>query len=114
MSAKRISHVTHYELEHTVLKLSDYVLLACLGDAGRPADQVKVVDSVMERLEGKVQGFIASDMKLDLLQRVLAVGGVPTFLLLRQGVEVDRLLGKVDETRLERFINGGMSKKTDA
>ena len=110
MSAKSVSHVTQYELEHTVLNESDYVLLACLENFGTPFDQERIVSSVMERLDGRVRGFIAAGLKPEMLQSILAVNGVPTFLLLRRGVEVNRLLGKVDESRLERFINGNLSQ----
>jgi thioredoxin-like negative regulator of GroEL len=81
------------------------VLLVCLAVDDSFSGQLKVVRKTAEKYSGPLKMVLLTQDALEKLKTQLQISGTPTFLLMRKGREVNRILGVVDEEGLTRFLS---------
>ena len=89
----------------TLLKSRVPILVAYIHPGYSAVKQIQIVKQVSEMLNGKVCTYLLDDTFIQSFSSQYRVYGSPTFLLLKHGEEIDRLLGEVDENALCMFIN---------
>jgi thioredoxin-like negative regulator of GroEL len=81
------------------------VLLVCMTDDDSFSKQWKVLENVAARYEKELKvGLLAPD-SIEIFKKRLQIIGTPTFLLMREGQEINRILGVSDEKTLTSLID---------
>jgi len=81
------------------------VLLICMAHDDSFSRQLKVVQNVGKKFEKELKvGLVAQD-SLEIFKKRLQISGTPTYLLMREGQEISRVLGVSDEETLTHLIN---------
>jgi 3'-phosphoadenosine 5'-phosphosulfate sulfotransferase (PAPS reductase)/FAD synthetase len=88
----------------TLLEKPAPILVAYIHFGFNFNKQIQVVKQVSEMLNGKVSIYLLDDTFINSFSARYRIYGSPTFLLLKKGVEIDRLLGEVDENTLFMFL----------
>jgi len=63
------------------------------------------LQKTVEKYAGKLKMILLVQDSLKELKMQLRISGTPTFMLLRKGKEVNRILGVVDEEELAHFLD---------
>ena len=79
------------------------VLLSCVHQGEGFREQMAAIESVSEAYAGALKVCLLDDGFIGAFEKKLGVRGTPTFLLLKEGIEIDRMLGKASplKPRLE-------------
>ena len=100
-------NVDNFESE--VKKVKSPVLLACIHKGHGYKAQAKVLDNLMKNFDGKLK-ICLLDEEYKNAFKWLGIEGVPTYILFNKGKEKGRMLGKVDDKKLNAFINKTLTK----
>ena len=85
------------------------VLLVCMAHDDGFSKQLKVLKDVTERYEKELKvGLLAQD-SMEIFKKRLLIIGTPTFLLMREGKEIIRILGVSDQGTLTTLIDQHLS-----
>ncbi len=101
-SASKRIRLDNFDAE--ILNEERPVLLSCVhrGDGFR--EQLAVIESVSEAYAGALKSCLLEDGLIAALEKRLGVRGTPTFLVLKEGIEIDRMLGKANRETLAAFL----------
>jgi len=83
------------------------IIIDCYHDECKPCKQIQpMVDKLADEVEGKVKVLSLNTKEQPGLANSLFVRGVPTFIKLEWGYEVDRIVGTVGEAKMQKFFIG--------
>lgn len=88
------------------------VLLACLHNGDGYMKQKKMLEEAALRLSYTVRMYIVKDEVLKFIRNAYDVPGTPTYIVLKKGSEVDRLLGQTDVETLVSFVGNAAVNMT--
>ena len=97
------------------------LLIVCLAQDDGYARQLTVLQHIAERYEKEIKiGLLAQD-SMEICKKKLQIIGTPTFLLMKEGKEIGRVLGVSDQKTLtlllDRYLSGrpleNETKKTE-
>jgi thioredoxin-like negative regulator of GroEL len=85
------------------------VLIICMEDDNSFSQQMKILENVAVKYKDELKvGLLAQD-SVEIFKRRLQIIGTPTFLLIREGIEIGRILGLSDQGTLTNFIDQHLS-----
>jgi len=80
------------------------LLIICLAQDDGFAGQLTILQDIARRFAKEIKvGLLAQD-SMEICKRKLQIIGTPTFLLMKNGGEVGRILGRADQETLTHFI----------
>ena len=80
------------------------VLLVCMAHDDRFSKQLKVLKAVAERYEKELKVCLLVQDSMEIFKKRLQIIGTPSFLLMREGKEINRILGVSDQEALTNLI----------
>ncbi len=80
------------------------VLLSCMLQGEGFREQLAVIESVSERFAHTLKVCLLDDGYIGAFENRLGVRGTPTFLVLKEGIEIDRMLGTASMETLAAFL----------
>ena len=85
------------------------LLIICLAQDDGFSRQLTVLQDIARRYEKEIKvGLLAHD-SLEICKKKLQIVGTPTFLLMKEGREIDRILGVSDKETLTHLIDRHLS-----
>jgi len=95
----RLDNITHELLRETCP-----VLLACVYPGESWKDLIHTLDELSERYDRSLKVCVLHQNSIKAFCETYGIDGTPTFLIMKEGREQDRLLGEVDRSALESFV----------
>ncbi len=86
-------------------KSKDYLLLCFQTSSSTDAPILKTIKKAKEQFPQSLQTYIVPEEDWDFFQNKYKFWGTPIYILFKNGVEKERLLGKVSENILIKFIS---------
>lgn len=87
----------------------ELVLLAFIRpSSGEGKQQLQLVESASRKFQDRVRCLVYDQRNLEAGMRRYCVSGTPSYLLFRNGGEVDRLIGLSDQDTLDAFLGEGL------
>lgn len=87
------------------------LLIVCLAQDDGYTRQLKVLQYIAERYEKEIKvGLLAQD-SLEICKKKLRIIGTPTFLLMKEGKEIGRVLGVSDQETLTHLLDRYLSAR---
>ncbi|MDD4241319.1 MAG: thioredoxin family protein [Smithellaceae bacterium] len=86
------------------------LLIICLAQDDGFSRQLAVLREIAEKYEKVIKvGLLAQD-SVEICKKKLKIIGTPTFLLMKEGREIDRILGVTDKEALTHLIERHLSR----
>jgi hypothetical protein len=85
------------------------VLLACLHPDADISSQVKLLEQVSKLFGEQVKVCMLCEAFTGAFGQTYGIEGTPTYLLLKQNTEIDRILGQVDVNTLTAYLSRTLS-----
>jgi thioredoxin-like negative regulator of GroEL len=103
--ANLISLIRSNNFEQEVIMENRPLLLLCMLRSEGFTEQLEVVEAIARKYSGKLKVAYLHEQYIETFSRNYNVIGTPTFLILLQGKEKDRLLGVADDKMLSDLIS---------
>lgn len=84
------------------------VLLLCMTRDDEFHWQMQIVENIARRYLNKLKVVLLDEHSMEASKKDLGIAGTPTFLILKKGKEISRLLGMSDLALLRKFIDQAM------
>ena len=85
------------------------VLLACLHPDTDIRSQVELLEQVRKRFGKRIKVCLLCEAFTGAFGQTYGIEGTPTYLLLKQNTEIDRILGQVDLNTLTAYLSRTLS-----
>lgn len=111
-----IQNVTGEDFQVEVLKAEKPVLAYFTATWCGPCRAISpMIDKLAEEFEGKMKSVKIDIERADEVARIYKIRGVPTFILINKGEEVDRYVGvTMDEAQFRKVLDAfTLAKDTD-
>jgi thioredoxin-like negative regulator of GroEL len=84
-------------------------LLLCMPHNEGFSKQLEVIEAIAEKYQKELKVGVLAEESIELFKKRLRIIGSPTFLLLAEGIEVNRILGVVGKKTLTDLIDKHLS-----
>ena len=84
-------------------------LLLCMPHNKAFSKQLEVIEAIAEKYQDALKVGVLAEESIELFKKNLSIIGSPTFLLLAEGKEENRILGIIDEKSLIDIIDKYLS-----
>ena len=93
---------------------SEKYLFLCFFESTTPPDSefLGAIEGLTEKIGSVLEVYLGKEADLDFFQNTFDFWGTPTYILLRGGQEIGRLLGKVSSESITQFIVENVSNIT--
>lgn len=96
--------VSLVEFEEHMLQLTQPLLLACLRLEVGHDQQLTILDDIAKNNADMLHVAVLDLSHDKRFKQVFKIMGTPTYILLKKGQELDRMLGKADAAALHTFL----------
>ena len=90
--------------ERVVLRRAPFLLLCMPHGEGFPR-QLEVIEAIAVQYQKELSVGVLAEESIELFKKKLNIIGSPTFLMMVEGKEVDRILGLIDKKTLTDLID---------
>lgn len=85
------------------------LLIVCLAQDDGYAGQMKVLQQISRRFGKEINMCLLAQDSMEICRRQLQISGTPTFILMKDGEEISRILGVTDEKTLTMLLDRCLS-----
>jgi thioredoxin-like negative regulator of GroEL len=86
------------------------VLLLCMPRDEEFPEQLEIVEEIARMYAGELKVVLPDEDSVEAFKKAFSMAGTPTFLILREGKEVFRMLGLADLAAARKFVDRVLSE----